>query len=242
MGLASQIGPGFLRVSKKYTADLKTERSLALKIIQGKGVWGDHAMPPHDGLSTDDAEAIVSYILNLGHSKKAKEANRSDCLDVSFSEGGGKLILISSYTDKGGMGLRPLKTSDTLILQSPKFFPVDFREVRDVKKDSVFTNTNDGGYAKLPDVDLTAVDSIRIRYSPGQGGRIEIRVDSVEGKLLQTLSIPLNTIDKWHEWFTIWNEKSLPIRKIDGRHDLYLVFRNEKFYYNMVNVAWIKFE
>jgi cytochrome c len=41
MGLASQIGPGFLRVSKKYTADLKTERSLALKIIQGgKGVWG----------------------------------------------------------------------------------------------------------------------------------------------------------------------------------------------------------
>jgi cytochrome c len=243
IGSTSQIGPGFLSVSKKYTADSKTERSLASKIIQGgKGVWGERAMPPHDGLSADDAEAIASYILNLGQSKKAKEANGSDCLDLSFGEEGGKLILISSYTDRGGRGVKPLKTSDTLILQSPMFLPEDFTEVRDVKKDSVFTNTNDGGYAKLRNVDLTAVDSIRIRYSPGQGGRIEIRIDSVEGKLLQTLSIPLNTIDKWHEWFTTWNEKSLPIRKIDGRHNLYLVFRNEKFYYNMVNVAWIKFE
>jgi cytochrome c len=240
-GSTSQIGPGFLSVSKKYSADTKTERSLALKIIGGgKGVWGERAMPPHEGLSADDAEAMVSYILNLKNNGKAQTVKESDCLDLSAREEGGRLVMISAYTDKGGNGVRPLQTSDTLVLQSPKFFPVDFTEVRDVKKDSVFTNTNDGGYARLPNVNLTAVDSIQIRYSPGQGGRIEVRIDSVEGELLQELHIPLSTIANWNKWFTSWHEKSLPIRKTNGRHDLYLVFRNEEFYYNMVNVAWIK--
>jgi cytochrome c len=239
----SQIGPGFLSIAKKYSQDLKTETMLTSKVMQGgKGVWGKRAMPPHEGLSRDDAAAMVAFILNLEDNNSAKLVKESDCINMSSEKIGGKVILISSYRDKGTENVGPLKTTDTLILRSPTFLPVDFTEVRDVKKDSLFTNANDGGYAKLSDVNLTAVDSIRIRYSPGQGGRIEFRIDSVEGKLLQTLPIPLNSIANWNKWFTTWHETSLPLPKTEGRHDLYIVFRNEIFYYNMVNVAWVKIE
>lgn len=58
------VGPAYIDVAKKYTdADID---HLAQKVIDGgKGVWGDVPMTPHAGLSKENAQKMVKYILSL---------------------------------------------------------------------------------------------------------------------------------------------------------------------------------
>ncbi|ROH97884.1 c-type cytochrome [Chryseobacterium daecheongense] len=58
------VGPAYQEVAAKYTeADID---QLAQKIIDGgKGVWGDIPMTPHAGMSKENAQKMVKYILSL---------------------------------------------------------------------------------------------------------------------------------------------------------------------------------
>ncbi len=58
------VGPAYQEVAAKYTeADID---HLAQKIIDGgKGVWGDIPMTPHAGMSKENAQKMVKYILSL---------------------------------------------------------------------------------------------------------------------------------------------------------------------------------
>ncbi|MBX2923913.1 MAG: c-type cytochrome [Chitinophagaceae bacterium] len=58
------VGPAYAEVAKKYKE--KDIPALAKKIIDGgSGVWGPIPMAPHAALSTEDAEAMVKYILTI---------------------------------------------------------------------------------------------------------------------------------------------------------------------------------
>ena len=60
------IGPSYVDVAKKYTADDATIADLASKIIKGgKGVWGEVPMTPHPTVTEEDAKTMVKYILTL---------------------------------------------------------------------------------------------------------------------------------------------------------------------------------
>jgi cytochrome c len=58
------VGPSYQEIADKYTeADLD---KLATKIIEGgKGVWGEIPMTPHSGMSKENAQKMVKYILTL---------------------------------------------------------------------------------------------------------------------------------------------------------------------------------
>ncbi len=60
-------GPSYRDVANKYASAGDTiVAHLAGKIINGgKGVWGEVYMTPHAGMSQEDAEAMVKYILLL---------------------------------------------------------------------------------------------------------------------------------------------------------------------------------
>ena len=60
-------GPSYRDVANKYAGLPDTiVTHLASKIISGgNGVWGDVFMLPHPGISKEDAEAMVKYILLL---------------------------------------------------------------------------------------------------------------------------------------------------------------------------------
>lgn len=60
-------GPSYRDVANKYASMSDTIIThLAGKIIKGgSGVWGEIAMTPHTGISQEDAEAMVKYILLL---------------------------------------------------------------------------------------------------------------------------------------------------------------------------------
>lgn len=60
------IGPAYVDVAKKYTADDATIATLAGKIIKGgSGNWGEVPMTPHPAVTEDDAKTMVKYILSL---------------------------------------------------------------------------------------------------------------------------------------------------------------------------------
>ena len=61
---AKLVGPSYQEIADKYTeADLD---KLATKIIEGgKGVWGEIPMTPHSGMSKENAQKMVKYILTL---------------------------------------------------------------------------------------------------------------------------------------------------------------------------------
>lgn len=61
---AKLVGPSYQDVATKYTeADIDM---LAQKIIDGgKGNWGDIPMTPHSGMSKENAQKMIKYILSL---------------------------------------------------------------------------------------------------------------------------------------------------------------------------------
>ena len=61
---AKLVGPSYQDVADKYTeADID---HLATKIIEGgKGVWGEIPMTAHAGMSKENAQKMVKYILSL---------------------------------------------------------------------------------------------------------------------------------------------------------------------------------
>ncbi len=60
-------GPSYKQVAEKYAgASQATVTELAGKIIKGgSGVWGETMMTPNPGVSQEEAEAMVKYILLL---------------------------------------------------------------------------------------------------------------------------------------------------------------------------------
>lgn len=63
---AKIVGPSYTDVANKYEATDVNIELLAGKIISGgAGIWGDIPMSPHPAITTDDAKAMVKYILSL---------------------------------------------------------------------------------------------------------------------------------------------------------------------------------
>lgn len=60
------VGPSYADVAAKYESTEENIAMLAQKVIAGgQGVWGEVPMPPHPGLSEEDAKDMVAYVLLL---------------------------------------------------------------------------------------------------------------------------------------------------------------------------------
>lgn len=59
-------GPAFRDIAARYPVQDMYIKMLAGRVIAGgSGAWGYAVMSPHPGLSNEDAETMVSYILSL---------------------------------------------------------------------------------------------------------------------------------------------------------------------------------
>ena len=60
------VGPGYAQIAERYKYAPENIERLAQKVISGgAGVWGVAAMSAHPDLKTEDAKAMVTYILGL---------------------------------------------------------------------------------------------------------------------------------------------------------------------------------
>jgi sulfite dehydrogenase len=58
------VGPAFREVAAKYAGDSAAPARLAAKIrAGGQGAWGNVPMPPNQGLTERDSQALASWVL-----------------------------------------------------------------------------------------------------------------------------------------------------------------------------------
>lgn len=88
------------------------------------------------------------------------------------------------------------------------------------------TDIHNGDYIKLQNVDFGDRSPRTFKASAAsglRGGQLELRVDSIKGQCLATLSVPAT--GGWENWQTL----SAPVNgTVSGTHDLFLVFTGRK--------------
>ncbi|MCE6988060.1 PA14 domain-containing protein [Dyadobacter sp. CY323] len=72
------VGPAYKAIAERYENTGQNKNALVTKVIKGgAGNWGQIAMSPHPDLKKEDAETMVSYILELDADKeRAQAANK----------------------------------------------------------------------------------------------------------------------------------------------------------------------
>jgi hypothetical protein len=111
----------------------------------------------------------------------------------------------------------------------------DFEWARGKKiADRLFvTSINHGDYINVRGVDFSSgARSVEVSVSPIYGGKIEIRVDKINGPIIATVDV--NTVGEKG----IWQTFTAPVNNIKGVHDVYFVFKGEK---DLFGLDWWRF-
>ncbi len=192
------VGPSYLDIAAKYKNDAASQERISGKIITGgSGVWGDHAMSAHPGISPQDAATMIKYIMSLG-AKKATTAiipmKGTFITQVPAGDNGkGGYLLRVAYKDKGTQQLSSLTSEKIIALRNPTFNP----EKADLSKGTLLTTTPNRSFSMVGDnahlgykaLDLTGIKQIELLVQTQPrvgaiGGTIEVHLDSPEGKLI----------------------------------------------------------
>jgi cytochrome c len=241
------VGPSYLAISQRYAGEKEAVKKLSAKIIEGgSGVWGAHFMSPHPELSTEDAGEMVDYILSLAHKGETGKLPLKDTIVLKEHIGQGiegSYLLNASYTDNGANGIEPLESRAHITLNNPYVQAEDF----DKGNVGIGTNTTNEFYAyvraahkghmEFEQIDLKWVKKLRFRIQPIAEGKIEVRLDEINGSVISSVSIPANP-----EGTGAWKEITAPLKETKGIHDLYFVFINpEGKEEHLFNIDWIYF-
>lgn len=104
-------------------------------------------------------------------------------------------------------------------------FSKGVKAVEDKDRGVIITSVHNGDYIKVRDVDFgnTGPSSFEASASSRyDGGSIEIRLDSLGGKLLGTLKVSYT--GEWENW----QEFSAQIENVKGIHDVYFLFKGKE--------------
>jgi len=192
-------GPSYNKVAERYPSDSPIKVSyLAGRIINGgSGVWGEKAMPAHPNLSEKNAKAIVNYILSLNNPPSQNGLDPSGNFvfkDHLETKKEGRYVIKSSYLDKGGEFVGPLKTSTQLYLRYHQITApnTDFKKKTQrlrlnaelfpkVTERHRVTEVHSGGHLGFNKIDLSEIKTINIefytKYSKQPEGTMEIKAD-----------------------------------------------------------------
>ncbi|MES2376077.1 MAG: PQQ-dependent sugar dehydrogenase [Bacteroidota bacterium] len=237
----SSVGPSFIDVANRYLAeaekDDKIVKKLANKIIAGgNGVWfKDHAMSAHPQLTINQATEIVHYILSLGV-KKSPTRFLPPAGNVELDKAStGFYTLKASYTDKGGNSIQPLTATTVEVLRNPKITADDFDEVSNLNLNDHALGGLTNSYGVLKNIDLTGIKKITLK-ARSLGGSFEAHLDSLKGRQVSFFQLQG---DSNHN---ILQEPVSDLVEIKGKHDLYIVYRNEIVRFTPMYLDWVYFQ
>lgn len=242
----ASVGPTYLAISSRYKAKAGSVAYLSDKIIKGgSGVWGERAMTPHPELSKTDAEEIVNYILSINDKSEAGEG-LSDRIVLQEHIGKGtegSYLLNASYTDRGANGIEPIQSRDYIALRNPLVQAEDFDEgnVRLGTITTVFltyaTGIGHNSFIRFNKIDLSHVRQLKYRVQAQSGGKIELRLDRMDGPVVSSLDIP----SKSSGTQASWKEYIAGLESTKGVHDLYFVFTDSEGKKGLFDLDWIYF-
>ena len=195
------IGPAFSAVAERYKKKPDATAYLVSKIIKGgSGVWGEVAMSAHPNLKENDAKQIVAYILSLNASKeKIKSLPASGTLNPTLNKpvkDSNSLYISATYTDKGGINIKPLTGNNTVQLRSAK---LTFENIKNMQGFSKFSYNNTtylilpaSGWFSIDSIDLTGIKGFNTvvgwQNPPISPYSFEVHLDSPNGEKLGELT------------------------------------------------------
>jgi len=244
------IGPSLKDVSKRYAIEANARETLAEKIIKGgSGNWGTYPMPPHPDMAIYKAREIADYILSLDKVQENIPMNGKMKLSEHIDKGtDGAYVLQVTYTDNGAKGIEPITSSSHLVLRNPWIQMEDYTEgnvgiviaTLNTGYNSYLANITNGKYVRYDNIDLTGIKHIRMRtQEQGAGGVIEVRMNSMEGPVVGSLTVPGGKVaDPKNDW----KEHLIPVKATSGVNNLYFVFKNPEAKWSLFHLDWMKFE
>jgi len=241
------VGPTYLAISARYNGKKDAVKTLSHKIIEGgSGSWGERAMSAHPALSSADAAEMVGYILSLSEKPKKLPLKNNVPLKDHIGKGiEGSYLLNASYRDLGANGIEPLDGRAYISLRNPLVQADDFDKgnVRISTITTEFmayvTGLVNQSYISFNDIDMSDVKRLKYRVQlNGTGGNIELRLDSKDGPLISTLSVPAGNAANVKSG---WKELEAEVTATKGKHNLYFVFAAPGVKQNMFNLDWIYF-
>jgi cytochrome c len=226
-------------VARKYHNDSTATARLVRKIREGgSGVWGKVTMPAHPALTTEQASAMVAYILSLADRKTSAGSLPVQGAYIPPAGSGdalqGVAVLRAAYTDRGANGMPAITKEKTIVLHSPTVVVASGQLSEGVQKQSVpqlpvqiAVVNRAGASVALKQLDLTGVAAVVFSaVAPAQyqakGGKIEVHLDSPTGALLGESELIRPTADA----SAPPSRLRIVLRPVSGPHDVYLVFRN----------------
>ncbi|RZL02791.1 MAG: c-type cytochrome, partial [Pedobacter sp.] len=189
------IGPAFKQVSAKYQKRADAVDYIAGKVIKGSsGVWGEVPMPAHSTMKTSEAKQIAEWIMSLGAGANTTPSLPTAGKITTPSETKPTMPVLNlkaTYTDMGGVGLKPLSDTYVINLRSNVIDAKDLKEIsgfgrKDNKGDISLTFPEKNGWVKLKGIDLTGITAIgtSIQKNGTADYGFEIRLDSEKGPLV----------------------------------------------------------
>ncbi|GAB3701912.1 hypothetical protein GCM10027592_30700 [Spirosoma flavus] len=237
---AKSVGPSFQAIAQRYQPQKKAPELIAAlgqKIIKGgHGIWGEANMSAHPQLAPDVTDEMVRYILSLTDDKPVeKTLSTEGQIDVDLKTPG-TYILTASYTDRGNKSIRPLSRQTISVLRSPVFQGQDFDKGLELNRGAILQGINNLSYAMAKQVDMTGVRELLFQFTTETPGTIiRIRADGPTGDTLGEVAVP---VGKWKNW----QERSVALKPLTGRHDIYLCFENRGNIFNLAEVKSVTFK
>lgn len=95
------------------------------------------------------------------------------------------------------------------------------------------TSINNGDYILVRGVDFgSGAKTVEANVSPIYGGKIEVRVDKLDGPVIATIKVDSSREAGY------WKSFSAPVDDVNGVHDVYFIFKGDK---DLFNFDWWKF-
>ncbi len=243
-----RVGPPFLKVAEKYRGQADALEASVKRVREGSaGVWGKVPMLPHAQHSVDEIRDMVAWVYSL-EKDNAVRVFDGFVGNIELTEAevdkAGYVQLEASYRDLGAGEIPPLVGTAKIYLRQRKVEAESADEIGGPR--TLGGHTASGGkflgainhkhFARFNQVPLDRVGSMIFRVtSAGSGGRIEARLDSVDGPVIASAAVEVN--GSWDSFHDV----SANVTLQTGRHDVYLVFINEERQGGLMNLDSVTF-
>jgi cytochrome c len=250
-------GPSYKEVAKRYSKDVKATDVLSNKIMNGgSGVWGEVAMAAHPQLTKAQTTQMVEYILSLANEEKIKSLPLAGKANFAVVPPPGPAatsayVLTVTYEDNGANGMPSLSATKQVFFNAPILNANNAADLTGgLRKSnaagfSFLDNVKHNSSATFKGVDLSGVGKLNlvvVEQSNSKSGEVEIWLDSKTGTKLG--SVNFENAPKMEVQSGIFMRPGgISIPATSGKHDLVLVFKNEKagegdlFIFNQVSLA-----
>ncbi len=224
-------GPSYMDIANRYFGDATAMKKLSRKIIEGGGgEWGESTMAAHPQITQKEAESIVQYVLSFAGEVQEGNAMPLSGIFTADAHMGrdekGAYIFQATYSDAGANGMPSLSTTDTKVLRYPKLEAENFtnasKGIRKIKEtnsgNTLLTGITHGRYISFENIDLTGIKNVAFgfyeKWKVLEGTSVEVRIGGPSGDIIGRSSIVEKPV--------------VNISKIEGIHDVFFIFKNEK--------------